>query len=55
MRESTTAQKTLRESRNEGWHQARNNEVRRFALRLGAKPFAEAVATLQAIQDVDRF
>jgi predicted transposase YdaD len=62
MKESTTYQAILREGRTEGRDEGRIEggiaEARRFLLRMGTKRFGEpdatTLATLEAIQDIDR-
>ncbi len=58
MRESTTYQAILREGREEGREEGRVNEAQRLVFRLGTKrfgvPAAATVATIEAIQDIDR-
>jgi hypothetical protein len=58
MKESTTYQATLRQGWIEGLGEGGIAEARRFLLRLGIKRFGEpdaaTVASLEAIQDIDR-
>jgi hypothetical protein len=58
MQESVTYQAILRKGRSEGLIEGRVNEAQRLLLRLGAKRFGEpsapTLATLEAIQDIDR-
>ncbi len=58
MKESTWYQRILREGRQEGRQEGRLEEAHRILIRLATKEFGEpeanTIATLEAIQDVDR-